>query len=1200
MSNRSVSVAACLFLASVAAFGVCTPATTARFVLEFPQLNSSGSRFQGFDADNNCQLAVIDATGPTNVSQMVAKPDGTKFYVRGSSGIQSVDPAFASTSFHSVNGITGTPTAMAMSPDGKYLYVGAGGLYILDTATDSVLSNGVSITGTIAGFAFSADSNFAYILTNQVLGSSITKVNTSTRQRVGSPLNLQFGCDTSTTGTVLCSIGMSPQQLLYVTQGYYIYEVDPVALASTTTGTISTNTSTLGPLRFTPDGTTAYAVNLTPSIGARSLLQLNLSTHAVSELNFFNAGINAPAFIDVFPASATRVFAISGPDTTLWDVTPSPFAATPSTSLASIPNGVNNVLGATLSNEQPAARYLFLLSANGNQTNLLKVDLSTNAVVNNTLAILGPGRLDFASVPPQTGAAGFNQFNTTQTVNPGGTSAPLAAVVTNSAGIPLYNIPVTYSVPTGSGIVINNPSTATNGLGYATATATMPSTAGTYAITLTAGSATATYNITVPGAGGGGGTPGGSNQVSIVVGDGQLIYSTQDSVVPLTVKVLNTDGTPLVNTSVAFVVTSGPGDLVPTNYPSLDASGNPLTDSNGMASVLFKQPFGLNGGTPFATSIVTASTVVGAVQFHETTYQLNAANSSAGQGTGAPSIVLQQPTDLSPVAVGEGDIVPNAIVARVQTGNVPPFGPIQYVGMRISDPANPLGNSPAASCQGGTPLSDSNGVITCNLVVSCKIGTNFVGIQPVVGELVNLPPTGLTLHVGPGSSRAIAKASGDNQSGQGGQTLGQALVAKVTDNCGTPVGGVAATWKVTQGSATLTNTVSTSDSSGNLSTKVVLGSVPGAAQVTVSIGTSAQVVFNATVNVTIAGIALTSGNTQSALVGQGFTQPLVFTVSDTTGKPVQGVQVNFSVASGSASVSPSSSTTNSAGQVTVNATAGGTPGPVVIQAKTTTFTANANLTVNAPGPVITAASFVNAASLKPGLVGCGLATVTGSGIAPTLTPGQVVLGNQLGFGPLPYTIASASLTVNGIPAPLYAVSNSSSGIQQLTFQTPCETQPGPATVSMTAGTGASAATTTVTGVQVFAAQPGIFTYAGPNGKLYGAVIRGVDGSYVTPSNLARRGETYYLVATGLGQTTPTASTNAAGAGQTISNTLIVGVNNAGVPVTSAQYVAVGVYYIGFQIPLDAPQGVDQNLAIGEVVGLQTVYDNQGALLPGVQ
>ncbi|MBV8846581.1 MAG: hypothetical protein JO307_27565, partial [Bryobacterales bacterium] len=143
-------------------------------------------------------------------------------------------------------------------------------------------------------------------------------------------------------------------------------------------------------------------------------------------------------------------------------------------------------------------------------------------------------------------------------------------------------------------------------------------------------------------------------------------------------------------------------------------------------------------------------------------------------------------------------------------------------------------------------------------------------------------------------------------------------------------------------------------------------------------------------------------------------------------------------------------------------------------------------------------------------------------------------------------------------------------------------------------------TTTVTGVQVLAAQPGIFTYVGPNGKLYGAVIRGVDGSYVTPSNLARRGETYFLVATGLGQTTPQASTNAAGTGQTVNNQVIVGIQNVGMPVVSVQYVAVGVYYVGFQIPIDATQGVDQNLAIGEVVGGQTVYDNQGALLPGVQ
>jgi hypothetical protein len=1180
MFHRSVSLAACLFVASLAAFGACTPATTSRFVLEFPQAHSSGARFQGFSADDNCQLAVIDATGPANVSKMIAKPDGTKFYVMGTGGIQSVDPAFASTSFHPVNGISGTPTAMSMSPDGKYLYVGATGLFILDTTTDAILASSVPINGTVAGVAFSADSTFAYVLVNNSIGSSIAKVNTSTRQRVGAALNLAFGCGTDpTTGFPQCAIGMSPLQLIYVTNGGYIYEVDPNALALTSNGIISTNTSTLGPLRFTPDGSAAYAVNLTPLIGGRSLMQLNLASHTVSELNFFNSGITPPTFLDVFPASVSRIFAVSGPDTTIWDVSAAPFGAVPSTSLAGLPNGINNVLSATLSNEQAAARYLFLLSANGNQTNLLKVDLVTNTVPFQTLAILGPGVLGFASVPPQTGVAGFNQFNTNQTVAAGGTSAPLAAIVVNGSGVPVYNVPVTYSVPSGSGIVINNPSAVTNGAGYTQATATVPTTPGTYAVTLTAGSATATYNLTVSGSGGGGGGGGGSSQVSIVGGNGMLLYSQQPPFNnPLVVKVTDQNGKPLVNAPVSFTVVSGPG--------LIDTPGA-LTDQNGLASTNFfpSQP---QQGAVFQVTDVNASTAVGAVDFFETTYQLNL------DGTGQPqlSLVSPDPSTNYTIVAGEGDMVLNAVVASIFS-SIPPIAPIPYVGIRIASGTDTTQPGPA-SCQGSS-LSDTSGFAHCNIQIGCQVGTS--GMSIVVGEqrVFNA-----TLKVGPGTSRALTAVSGNNQSGQAGQTLPQVLVARVTDNCGAQISGVQATWKVTQGSATLTSTVSTSDSGGNLSTKVALGQVPGPVQVTVSIGPSTQVVFSATVNVSIGGLTLTSGNNQSAITGQAFAQPLIFTVNDTNGKPVQGIQVNFSVVSGSASVAPSSSTTNSAGQVSANVTAGGTPGPVVVQATASTFTTNANLTVNAPGPVITAASFVNAASLKPGLVGCGLATATGSGIAPTLSPGQVVLGNPLGFGPLPYTIVTTSITINLIPVPLYSLSNTVNGVQQVTFQTPCETPAGSAAVSMTVGSGAGAATTTVTGVPVAAAQPGIFTYVGPNGKSYGAVIRGIDGSYVTPSSLARRGETYYLVATGLGQTTPPASTNAAGAGQTVSNQVIVGLNNAGVPVISATYVAVGVYYVAFQIPINAAQGVDQNLAIGEVVGGQTVYDNQGALLPGVQ
>ena len=189
------------------------------------------------------------------------------------------------------------------------------------------------------------------------------------------------------------------------------------------------------------------------------------------------------------------------------------------------------------------------------------------------------------------------------------------------------------------------------------------------------------------------------------------------------------------------------------------------------------------------------------------------------------------------------------------------------------------------------------------------------------------------------------------------------------------------------------------------------------------------------------------------------------------------------------------------------------------------------------------------------------------------------------------------MSIDGVPAPIESISNQN-GVQQANFQTPCETPAGSATVVLTI----SGVNTTIQGVQVVQAQPGIFTYQGPTGKPYGAVIRAADGSYVTPSNYAHRGETYYVVVTGLGQTSPAASTNSVGiAGLNVIPQVIVGVNNAGVQVVSAQYSvgSIGVYLVGFQIPLTAPTGPDQPLAVAVIVGNSVAYANP-AYLAGVQ
>jgi uncharacterized protein (TIGR03437 family) len=246
------------------------------------------------------------------------------------------------------------------------------------------------------------------------------------------------------------------------------------------------------------------------------------------------------------------------------------------------------------------------------------------------------------------------------------------------------------------------------------------------------------------------------------------------------------------------------------------------------------------------------------------------------------------------------------------------------------------------------------------------------------------------------------------------------------------------------------------------------------------------------------------------------------------------------------------------------------------------------------GPSITATSFVNAASSVAGLVPCGLGTVTGPGLASGI---QGVVSGLSAFGPLPYTLANLSMTVNGVPAPIEAVANQN-GVQSVNFQTPCETAGSTsATVSITI----SGVSTTVTSVPVLAAQPGIFTYAGPNNLPYAAVIG--NGNYITPSNLAQPGQTYYVVVTGLGQTNPPMTTNNPGAaGQNVVPTLIVGVNNNGVPVVSAYALPdqIGVYLVGFMIPANTPASSGPvPLSVAAVVNGTVVYSNS-VYLAGIQ
>jgi uncharacterized protein (TIGR03437 family) len=236
--------------------------------------------------------------------------------------------------------------------------------------------------------------------------------------------------------------------------------------------------------------------------------------------------------------------------------------------------------------------------------------------------------------------------------------------------------------------------------------------------------------------------------------------------------------------------------------------------------------------------------------------------------------------------------------------------------------------------------------------------------------------------------------------------------------------------------------------------------------------------------------------------------------------------------------------------------------------------------------LVTAANIQNAASFQTGLVPCGLATATGSGLAPGIT--GTISGASF-TAPLPDTLNGLSLTVNGVPAPIYQISNTN-GKQQVTFQTPCESAPGNnGTVVFTINSAAS----TVTGVNILQVQPGIFNAVGANGLPYGEVIDS-RGNYVSATNPAIRGQNYYMIVTGLGQVTPATATGSLGTnGQNVPLTIVVGVSNLGAPVFEQIYQpdAVGLYVIGFTIPLTNPAGVNQPLAVAAVVNGQTIFGN---------
>jgi len=326
----------------------------------------------------------------------------------------------------------------------------------------------------------------------------------------------------------------------------------------------------------------------------------------------------------------------------------------------------------------------------------------------------------------------------------------------------------------------------------------------------------------------------------------------------------------------------------------------------------------------------------------------------------------------------------------------------------------------------------------------------------------------------------------------------------------------------------------------------------------------------------------TAGNNQVLPIGT-MSETLTVSVNDPQNRPVPGVLITWSAQDslsfftpgGELVSNPVTLFTSTAGQAGIkvrieNSARLGFP-ITVIAATPGLASVGFQLIPSGRLPVLQANGLVNAASFVPGLVPGGLASLFGGGFSEGIT-GTVLAGGVGSF-------RGTSVLIGGTEAPVFSITNQA-GQEQINLQVPFEVV---ARSTVAVQVNNNGARTTITGVPVYSAQPGIFEVpATPAGPRVGAVIH-VAGDLVTPTNPAMPGEIVSLFLTGAGPVEPPIGTGVRGRVPPARTVLPVTVTVSGVSgdVLFSGYAPgfIGLYQINFEVPFSAPSGPFLSLSV---------------------
>lgn len=1067
--------------------------------------------------------------------QVITTPTAKNYFItRNAASTIVITDSLFNVQASSPKSLGAAAVAAALTPSGRYIIVAtSNNVSVLDTTSDSIVTT-LAING-VVDLAIARDGSRAYVLTSSQLSAFDLNVFSFT------------GSIPLSGGTAGVTVG--PNGLIYVSATNILYELAPdgslykgqaIGL-NALPGKPYIIGDSLGNLR-------AIMVNTNPGFGGSSLITVDLGTRVITTLP-----ISGVTFDRIAPVSVNRVLASTVNGGPLYDITlPS------SAQLASFNNlpssSLTSVRGLITSNEATNARYAYIALAGS----LARVDLSSNSLSGQLSLSATAGSLAYAAASASgLVATTAIPYNAGQSILPGtASSLPLVVRALDANGRPLRGVPVNWTAGSVGISFIGNTSSQTDVDGYATIGLVAPVTSGAFQVVANVGSGVIVqvpFNLNA-----GTGVTGPTGAITATGGNGQVIRELSTTGDYLKVTVRDSAGNPVPNALVNWAVNtsaSAPPGTLAVSQSVTDAAGNALNTFSAPA-------LGPTFLTGFAQYTITASTATGSVNLYVTVIP----NFFQNNPVPGPVVQVIAPTNTDTIVGQAGTTVTGAIQVRILIG----AAAVPNVGLRVNTGLDPT-VAPTANCANDAALTDNNGLATCDLVLGGKTGTAPLNVI-VGGSTVSF--VNLNVRITPGLPAVFQVVQGDNQTGLPGQTLPQALVATVSDAFGNFLPGATVAWTVDSGSATLVNTINRADANSRVSTLVRLGSTPGAVKVRVYApngAATASATFNLTVNFTASVLQAVSGSGQSAIVGQAFGSPLVVKLLDPNGAPVPGIQVAWSVTSGSAVLSSSQSTADSTGTASINVTAGTVAGAITVTASVNTLTATFTLTALPIGPILNPANIVNAASGQPNVTAGSIVVISGQNIAPTLS-GYLVPSSTV--GPLPTTLGNVRVTFGGVNAPIFWVANVG-GRESVAVQVPFEA-PSSGTIPVTLFSGNTSATVNVN-LTPFA--PGLFETVTSTGR-YAVAVR-PDGSWVTPDNPAARGEVIRLYVTGLGAVSPLAGTNTPGVGQSVANPVLVGLNDAGVDIISAQYAQnlIGMYLVTFRVPADTATGPTRNIVV---------------------